>query len=198
MTNANLFKQTFGIYAEDFWSFDEKQMLDWLNADVPGRNVGDMISRQAAIDSIMEEPSEARYPVFYAEKIRQLPSAQPEYNLDEWCTDCKEYDHEKHCCPRFNRVIRETIEEVRQNAQPEQRWIPVTERLPEADNRVLICNDEGQYLVGFIKSWRWGNEWSYQLDMHNYDAYDEQEQGKLVAWMPLAKPYGKETEDATN
>ena len=25
---------------------------------------------------------------------------------DEWCTDCKEYDTEKKCCPRFNRVIR--------------------------------------------------------------------------------------------
>lgn len=45
----------------------------------------DTISRQAAIDSIMEEPSEARYPAFYAEKIRQLPPEQPEttkeYNL---------------------------------------------------------------------------------------------------------------------
>ena len=27
----------------------------------------------------------------------------------EWCTDCKEYDHEKHCCPRFNKVIRHTL-----------------------------------------------------------------------------------------
>lgn len=25
---------------------------------------------------------------------------------DEWCDDCKEYDTEKKCCPRFNRVIR--------------------------------------------------------------------------------------------
>lgn len=31
---------------------------------------------------------------------------------DEWCTDCKEYDHEKHCCPRFNRVIRTTLNEA--------------------------------------------------------------------------------------
>lgn len=38
--------------------------------------INDCISRQDAIDAIMEEPSEARYPVFYAEKIRQLPSAQ--------------------------------------------------------------------------------------------------------------------------
>ena len=33
---------------------------------------------------------------------------------DERCTDCPAYDHEKHYCPRFNRVIRETVEEMRQ------------------------------------------------------------------------------------
>lgn len=32
---------------------------------------------------------------------------------DEWCTDCPAYDHEKHNCPRFNRVIRETVEEIK-------------------------------------------------------------------------------------
>ena len=45
-----------------------------------------------------------------------LPSAQS--GLDEWCTDCKEYDKERHCCPRWNRVIRETVEEWKSN-QPE-------------------------------------------------------------------------------
>ena len=34
------------------------------------------------------------------------------YELDEWCTDCKEYDQERHCCPRFNRVIRTAISEA--------------------------------------------------------------------------------------
>ena len=33
--------------------------------------------------------------------------------LDEWCTDCKEYDKEHHNCPRFNRVIREALKEVK-------------------------------------------------------------------------------------
>ena len=28
---------------------------------------------------------------------------------DEWCTGCKEYDTEKKCCPRFNRVIRGAV-----------------------------------------------------------------------------------------
>ena len=28
---------------------------------------------------------------------------------EEWCTDCREYDNKKHCCPRFNKVIRNTL-----------------------------------------------------------------------------------------
>lgn len=46
-------------------------------------------------------------------RLEDLPPAQPE--LDEWCYDCKEYDTENHCCPRWNRVIRETLKD----AQPE-------------------------------------------------------------------------------
>lgn len=42
--------------------------------------------------------------------VGSMPSAQPD--TDEWCHDCAEYDREKHCCPRFNRVIRETLNEV--------------------------------------------------------------------------------------
>ena len=42
--------------------------------------------------------------------IESLPSAEPD--MDEWCTDCKEYDKEKHCCPRWNKVIRKTVEEM--------------------------------------------------------------------------------------
>ena len=34
-------------------------------------------------------------------------TSEPNYN--EWCTDCKEYNHEKHCCPRWNKVIRTTL-----------------------------------------------------------------------------------------
>lgn len=34
------------------------------------------------------------------------------YCFHEWCTDCKEYDQEKHCCPRFNQVIKSTLDEM--------------------------------------------------------------------------------------
>ena len=32
----------------------------------------------------------------------------------KWCTDCKEYDQEKHCCHRWSKVIRNTVEEMKQ------------------------------------------------------------------------------------
>jgi hypothetical protein len=31
-----------------------------------------------------------------------------------WCTTCKEYDQEKHCCHRWTKVIRNTVEEMKQ------------------------------------------------------------------------------------
>jgi len=60
--------------------------------------------------------------VYETKSIQEIPTAQPE--LNEWCTDCKEYDQERHCCPRWNRVIRQTLKD----AQPEQKkgaWVGV-------------------------------------------------------------------------
>ena len=41
-----------------------------------------------------------------------IQALQTDRGLNEWCHDCKEYDQEKHCCPRFNRVIRDTLAEI--------------------------------------------------------------------------------------
>lgn len=48
-----------------------------------------------------------------ARAIENIPAVEPWdlYNPDEWCRDCKEYDTEHHNCPRWNRVIRRTLEE---------------------------------------------------------------------------------------
>lgn len=77
----------------------------------------DLIDRQAAIDAI--EPilksilqGNSFKAINVMDKIRELPTAEP-HNFDEWCDDCKEYDNEKHCCPRFNRVIRTAMEEAK-------------------------------------------------------------------------------------
>ena len=54
-------------------------------------------------------------------RLEDLPSAQPD--LNEWCHDCKEYDKNAHCCHRQNKVIRQTVDELK-DAQPEYK--PVT------------------------------------------------------------------------
>ena len=98
----------------------------------------DLISRQAAIDELkamyhaaekwgaeaMDEVIKARAESCMASliemklRIEKISPADP--GFDEWCTDCKEYDKEKHCCPRWNRVIRETLEESKPKTG---RWI---------------------------------------------------------------------------
>ena len=106
-------------------------------------------------------------------------SAQPD--LDEWCTDCKEYDQEKHCCPRWNRVIRETAEEVRQNAEP--RWIPVEERLPEDERYVLVTTVSGN--VTEAKYWQKEGFWVLKgLAIMS-----------VTAWMHLPQPYERSEDD---
>lgn len=43
------------------------------------------------------------------------PSVIPqEPQTFKWCTDCREYNQEKHCCPRWSKVIRNTVEEMKQ------------------------------------------------------------------------------------
>ena len=74
----------------------------------------DCISRNAAIDIIEDFPHGDVWNVESMEemidRIKQLPSAEEE--SFEWCTDCKEYDQEAHCCHRWNKVIKNTLVEV--------------------------------------------------------------------------------------
>lgn len=87
----------------------------------------DMISRQAALDAFgLSEKTrkyggdhsgyETRMLYEIQDVLEGLPSAVPEYKMDEWCTDCQEYDQEKHCCPRFNRVIRDALKEAQDSS----------------------------------------------------------------------------------
>ncbi len=51
----------------------------------------------------------------YAEAIEAWNRAMSvDRGLDEWCTDCKEYDQDKQCCHRWNRVIKNVVDEVRE------------------------------------------------------------------------------------
>ena len=103
------------------------------NADSTQNCALDCIDRQAAIDhwrSIIDATNGCdRYDMgfndgleFCISDLSTMPSAQP--GIDEWCTDCKEYDTERHCCPRWSRVIRETLKDAQQERKT-GRWVSV-------------------------------------------------------------------------
>ena len=75
-------------------------------------NSSDCISRQAVLELIADYDLSMGQVV---KGIHDLPSVTPqEPKTFKWCTDCKEYDQEKHCCHRWSKNIRDTIEEMKQ------------------------------------------------------------------------------------
>ena len=157
----------------------------------------DLISRQAAIDAINALHDKPNAWLDCAvDAVMALPSAQPEPHYDEWCTDCKEYDQERHCCPRFDRVIKTTIDEIK----TEQRWVPCGERLPEthkAGNSVSgIFMQSKPVLVYGVPEYE--SEYSFNVvtycdDMNGITYWSTEMYAvtinEVTAWMPLPEPY---------
>ena len=140
----------------------------------------DLISRQAAIEKLTSNLTYMH--TFGADRsidlIEELPSAQP--NLDEWCDDCKEYDKERHSCPRWNRVIRETVEDMKA-AQP--GWIPVTDRLPEMTDTYLVrvgINENGEGMHTEVRTADWNVVW-HEWYVHTTRCLV----GDIIKWMPI-------------
>ncbi len=73
------------------------------------------------------------------------------------------------------------------SAQPEQRWIPVSERLPDVGKEVLVCYDfKGHRFV--LTGTLYGDG-----KFHGYDDEYLTPEGRLhrkaVAWQPLPEPW---------
>ena len=149
-----------------------KSVLKWLPPDPCGQEE-------------KEYPFETDICASLLMEIEKAPTVEPEYSMDEWCTDCKEYDHERHCCPRFNRVIRETVDEVKSN-----QWIPCSEKMPESDGTYLVYAPDYQGGSSSAKEWHNGvmfakfkhGKWSVEVGYYNRP-------GCVRAWMPLPDPY---------
>ena len=115
------------------------------------------------------------------ETIKVLPSAQPE--TDGFCDGCKEYDQDRHFCPRFDRVIKTTVEEMK--AEPQ--WIPVDLRnnSPEENKVVLLgvlFRDNFKYFV------------TSRQDYNYWTGLGREIKGEL-RWQPLPEPYAERRTD---
>ena len=77
-----------------------------------------------SIDSSDTEEYFAKYGIgilaVRKEDIDKIPSAEEE--SFEWCTDCKEYDQEAHCCHRWSKMIRKTVDEMQIVRCSECKW----------------------------------------------------------------------------
>lgn len=73
------------------------------------------------------------------------------------------------------------------SAQPE-RWIPVTEGLPEEKKQVLVC-DDGGFIYTAEGETRSDGEWQW------YESAEYRPMEDVVAWMPLPDPWKGEEDD---
>jgi len=66
-----------------------------------------------------------------------------------------------------------------------RRWIPVSKRLPKNGETVLVCDAYGEITDGYHDDFRGGMWWIGLGGEMNWSDED----GRIVAWMPLPKPY---------
>lgn len=93
----------------------------------------------------------------------------------------------------YVRLVKDRLERL-PFAQPEQRWIPVTERMPEEYGEYICTLENGQVQeCGFVPENQIGlvDGWSTcEADGHKFLGYVD-----VLAWMPLPEPYRKEGEN---
>ena len=160
----------------------------------------DLIDRQAAIDAIMGEPTDAHYPSWYAERLEQLPSAQQERiiygnmsdeEFEKWLYGhgiCSPNIHESIPCDVVPLLIDNAISEL-PSAQPEQRWIPCSERLPKDKTYVLTTIKIPNRIAHVRSGWYEGGF----IHNDNGDVWKATDM-EVIAWMPLPDPYKTESE----
>lgn len=58
---------------------------------------------------------------YYRKTVELLERRKTNDETFEWCHDCKEYDQKNHCCHRWTKVIRDTVDELEKD-RPHGEW----------------------------------------------------------------------------
>lgn len=68
---------------------------------------------------------------------------EQEPQIFKWCKTCKEYDQEKHCCHRWSKVIRNTVEEMKQEYIERE----VLDKIRAELHATAELHDDGDYYL---------------------------------------------------
>ena len=80
--------------------------------------------------------------VYMEKEEREFENEDREF---EWCHDCAEYDTDNHCCHRWTKVIRQTVEEMKTDGYAPVRhghWIDIDEQSYTWKIRCSVCGHE--------------------------------------------------------
>lgn len=90
------------------------------------------------------------------EKIDTAQAVNSKNDVFEWCHDCKEYNKEKHYCPKFTQVIRDTVDEMKdyklEELQPHGHWVIKGTREGTNHCECSECNHEGDRWDKFCRN----------------------------------------------
>ncbi len=169
----------------------------------------DTIYRQEAIDALCDNCNNvqavcAHYPCKQYIAVEKLPSAQPEPCEDAVSRSDVIDMLEMYPFTEYGEYesARETVKRL-PSAQPEQQWIPCSERLPEKNGRYLVtrglkvCNSiwNRVYIINYSdlmglkaeKIW-----WDGNVGKSDFQRIDD-----VVAWRELPEPWREESNDRT-
>lgn len=130
----------------------------------------DLISRKDVIDGLEYEVE------LYNRALDDMDIDRKERDRFEWELELVE-------------CFIENIKELPSKDKP--KWIPVSERLPEEEDVVLICSKIG--VIDFGK--RKGDKWVWLAEAL-WDYWQKTED--LIAWMPLPEAYKESDTDGSN